>query len=189
MKSALHNAITCIVLAIAAPVVVSSASLAEGATQIAVCVEISPGEHPGIESRKRRHTVIDCDPNTANARAFQGARGAASRALQTHCRAHVLGVAAARDICTAANLRVPTGATSVSRPAVPAVGAAPIDESIGIGTSQSGIRVCTVLRNLPGESQTTTQAADVAHGFCVFNNNRMTRVTGRARARCGVQCI
>jgi hypothetical protein len=189
MNSALHKAITCIATIMAAAVVGSSVSLAEGATQIAVCVEISAAAHPTFESRKRRHTEVDCDPQAARLRAFRGARAAASKALQSHCRAHVLGVQAARDICLAANLAVPTAATSVSRPAVPAFGTAPIDESFGIGTSKTGIRVCTVLRNLPGESQTTTQAAGAAHGFCIFNGNKTTRVTARARARCGVQCI
>src|SRR6185436_8026762 len=139
MKSALRNTILLIATA-AACVAGSSASQAQ-LTQIVACVEINPGEHPGIESRRRRHTVTDCDMNTANTLAFQGARAAASQALRNHCRASVLGVAAAAEICAAANLTVPTAGTSVSRPAVPAPGGGPIQQSIGIGTSKTGIRV------------------------------------------------
>jgi hypothetical protein len=163
---------------------------ASAQSQITTCVEISAAESPGLAggSRRQAYTASDCDPSIASARAFEGARASASRALAATCRASVLGVQPARDICVARGLNPPTGSsTSVSLPPIPA--GAPIDQAIGVGRSRTGIFVCTVIRNLPAETTTTTRPAGVQNGFCIFNSNRVTRVTARARARCGVQCL
>jgi len=182
--------ILCIGTALAFAVIASSATRAQGLGQITTCVEISVNDSPvvGNISRKRKHTEVDCDPQSARGRAFSGARANASNALKDICRARILGVQAVRDICAAHGLRAATGTTSLRNPAVPA-GAVPIDEEIGIGLSNSGISICTVIRNLPAETVTSTQPAGVENGFCIFNNNRATKVTARARARCGVQCL
>jgi hypothetical protein len=167
----------------------SSEGRTQQLSQITACVELSPADSPSLGgiSRKRRHTETDCDPLETRRQAFLGAQANASAAIRNECR-RIIGVAAVRDICRAHRLSAPSGTTSLGRPPVSA-GPVPIDGQANLGRSPTGIPICAVMRNLPAETVTSTSPAGIENGFCIFDGNRVTTVTARARARCGVQCF
>lgn len=151
---------------------------------IPTCVEVA---HADIgASARRKSTRADCDPETARNHASLQARFNASNDLAATCIARTARTIAART-CAAAGLRVATGGGVANDP-IPRAGTTRPDAAISIGRN-SVAQLCTVLRDLPNETTSSTSPASAANGFCIFNNGRVTTVVARARATCGVGCL
>jgi PBS lyase HEAT-like repeat-containing protein len=149
--------------------------------QITSCVEVAPAVVS--ESRRRSSTRSDCDPQTARNKARDRARVNARDALGSVCR-DAITEAEAVEVCSAASGAIPTSSgTSLSAEPFPVPGGSEVSAQLPI--AQSDPKLCVVLRDLPGETQTGTRG----NALCVLNNFRETVVTFRARARCGVQCF
>jgi len=153
---------------------------------IPICVELTFANVS--TSARQRSTSSDCDPATAQTRAVVGARANASAVLAPTCIARTTG-AMALAACARIN-SAPTTFFGVSETnPVGRAGSTRPNAAIGIGQpGAGGLRLCTVLRDLPNEATTSTAPATVDNGFCIFNNGRVTRFTARARARCAVAC-
>ena len=152
---------------------------------IPTCVEVTRTDVP--VSARRRGTGSDCDPATAKSRAIVLARTNASNALALTCRARTTRAMAQRACATIG--KTPTSSFDVDTfNPVGTAGSTRPDAAIGIGQTASGLHLCTVLRDLPNEASISTTPATINNGFCIFNNNRVTNFTARARARCAVTC-
>lgn len=164
----------------------SSAQSGEPSPQITACVEPTTAVANNV-SRKLVSTRTDCDPSVALYKAREQSRVNARDAIAPICRDRVT-LAEAEATCRSRGLSLPsTATTSLSRPPLAAEGRPAANASYPI-QSQSP-KLCAVLRNVPNETETTTQPAGVENGFCLFNDNKTTTKTIRTRATCGIQCF
>ena len=159
----------------------SNSAVPQELSQITACVE------PTLEvannvSRKRASTRTDCDPATARARSRQQAGVHARDAIAPICVDRVTATEA-EATCTSHGLSVPTTTTSLGRAPIAADGRPAANASLPI--QGNAPKLCAILRNVPNETQTTTQE----NLFCFFNEFKSTTVTSRVRATCGVQCF
>ena len=153
---------------------------------IPTCVEVTGADIP--VSARRRGDASDCDPLQARNLATLRARANASAALTPTCLARASRAMAVRA-CATIGLRPATSHDVNETGPVGTAGSTTPNAAIGIGPSGAGgLRLCTVVRDLPNEAATSTSPAGADHGFCIFNNGRVTNFTARARARCGVTC-
>jgi hypothetical protein len=155
------------------------------ADQITVCVEPESGVANNV-SRKRRSTRTDCDPAVAASRARRQSGVNARDVIAPICRERV-SAAEAEATCARRGLALPSAATALGRPPIAAEGRPAADASLPV--QSPGAKLCAVLRDVPGETETTTQPAGIENGFCLFNGNRTTTKVLRSRATCGVQCF
>ena len=165
----------------AATILVSGLSLSSTparAQALAICVE-APAAATNITA-KRRATRTECSPGAARTNAILGARANAARALSGACINRMS--AEERQATCAARGLVPAPAQNsgmgLETRSVP--GGAGINAAIRI----SG-RLCVVLRDVPGEFQSTTQP----DAICILDNFRRTIFIARSRAHCAVQCL
>jgi hypothetical protein len=176
---------------IGAAIVIAGSSLfvsKEARSQVgppAFCVEVVPADIAA--SRRRAGSNSDCNSSAALARAIVIAQFNASQALRPICFDHITLAMADRTCGRAGLIRltvIPSGETPI-----PAPGTSPPTRSEPTGAKNQGaVQICALLRNLPGETVTSTSPAGPQNGFCIFDNGRVTSVTARARATCGVQC-
>jgi hypothetical protein len=161
------------------------ATVAQGQplNQITSCVEVPSALVAA--SRRRASSRSDCDPQTAFDKAQQQSQANSRNALASVCR-NEISAAEAEEVCSAASGSIPTTGTSLSADPFSRAGGPQVDSQLPI--AQSDPKLCVVLRDLPDETQTSTQPAGIGNGFCLFNNGRVTTKTVRSRARCGVQC-
>ncbi|MET4484340.1 hypothetical protein ABIB66_008912 [Bradyrhizobium sp. F1.13.3] len=153
---------------------------------IPTCVEVTGADIP--VSARRRGDASDCDPSQARNLATLRARANASAALAPTCLSRASRAMAARA-CGNIGLRPATSHDVNQTGPVGTTGSTTPNAAIGIGQSGvGGLRLCAVVRDLPNEAATSTSPAGADHGFCIFNNGRVTNFTARARARCGVTC-
>lgn len=157
---------------------VVSLSTPASAQALTICVE-APASATNITA-KRRATRTECSPGAARTNAILGARANAASALRAACidrisAAERQATCEARGLVPAPALNSGMGLETRSVP-----GGAPINGSIRI----SG-RLCVVLRDVPGEFQSTTQP----DAICVLDNFRRTIFVARSRAHCAVQCL
>lgn len=170
------------VLAVNAPMLESA--IAQPLNQITACVEPTVQVANNV-SRKRASTQSDCNPAVAEARSREQAGVNARNAIAPLCVDRVTQAEAAAT-CQSWGLTVPTTAgTSLGRAPIAADGRPPADASLPINTAPNGPKLCAVLRNVPNETETSSQD-DL---LCFFNGFRKTTVTSRVRATCGVQCF
>jgi hypothetical protein len=137
------------------------------------CVEV-PTEVIN-RSEKRASERKDCDPQIAFTRANNQSQINAKDAIAPFCRQ--ITRQQAIQICQAAGDR---------RGTIPRSGGGRIDAVLPILPSNP--KVSAILRNVPSETETSTEPADANHGWCVLNNGRVTVKKVRTRATCGVDC-
>jgi hypothetical protein len=135
-------------------------------------------------SRLRRGTASACDPSEASRKATSLARANARDALAPFCRgltqqqvAHVCGLLHG----------TPATGTHTGRGIQLDGGGQPISTVLPIDNSNP--RVCVILSDVTSLTASTTAPAGLDHGFCVFNNFKVTTTTVHSRARCAVECL
>lgn len=163
----------------------AAAQSGEPLSQITACVEPTSDVANNV-SRKRRSTRTDCDPSVALSKARVQSGVNARDTIASICRDRVT-VAEAEATCSSRGLSVPSTTTSLGRPPIAADGRPAANASLPIQSQTS--KLCAILRNVPNETETTTQPAGIENGFCLFDNNRTTTMVVRTRATCGVQCF
>ena len=174
------------VLVIALAPEYASAQAGDPLSQITSCVEPTTAVANNV-TRKRTSTRTDCDPSVALQKARVQSGVSAREAIASICRDRVT-LAEAEATCQTRGLSLPTTATtSLGRPPLAAVGRPAANASLPIQSRSP--KLCAVLRNVPNETETTTQSAGIENGFCVFNDNKTTTKTVRTRATCGVECF
>lgn len=151
------------------------------ADQITTCVEPAANVANNI-SRKQRSTRSDCDPDKALQRARDQARINARNVISPLCIDRITPQEA-EATCRSHGLSLPTSATQLGRPPIPAAGRPRIDASLPI--QSSGPKLCTVLRDVNNETETNTES----DAICFLNNFRRTIVRARSRAFCAVECF
>jgi hypothetical protein len=161
-------------------------SAQEPLSQITACVEPT-AEVANNFSAKRRSTRTDCDASVAFQRARAQSGINARDAIVSTCRDRV-SRAEAEATCRSRGLSLPTSpTTSLGRSPLVAQGRPAANASLPI-LSQSP-KLCAILRNVPNETETSTQPAGIENGFCLFNGNKTTTKVVRTRAVCAVQCF
>ena len=149
-----------------------------------VCAEV-PASAVGTTAR-RKAVRTDCSPKQAESLAVLAARANAANDLGGTCRVQITRAEA--EAACAAHGRVlatnqPHGAMSMTE-GLALQGASRIDSAIAVGSTRAA-RMCVALRDLPQESESTTQPDAV----CLFDGFKRTIFTARARGQCGVQCL
>lgn len=154
--------------------------------QVTRCVEVAPEVTNNFTAR-RASSRTDCDPAVAFSNAQSQSRVNARDAIAATCRQRITQQEA-EEICRNRGLSLPTtpGTDMKGRP-LAAEGRPQPNFSLPIANNSP--KLCAILRNIPNQTETTTQPAGVENGFCVFNNNETTTKTVRSRAFCGVQCF
>ncbi len=154
--------------------------------QITRCVEVAPEVTDDFTAR-RASSRTDCNPSVAFSKAQHQSRVNARDAIAPICRERVTQQEA-EEICRSRGLSFPTtpGTSMQGRP-LAAEGRPQANASLPVLNESP--KLCAILRNIPNQTQTTTQPAGVENGFCVFNDNQTTTKTVRSRAFCGVQCL
>lgn len=154
--------------------------------QITRCVEVAP-EVTNNFTVRRSSSRTDCDPSAAFSSAQRQSRVNARDAISAACRQRITQQEA-EEICRSRGLSLPT-ATGTDMRGRPLAAEGRPQPNFSLPISNDSPKLCAILRNIPNQTQTTTQPAGVENGFCVFNNNETTTKTVRSRAFCGVQCF
>lgn len=132
-------------------------------------------------SARRRATRTDCSFSAAQSNAMRAARVNASAALSATCIHDIHFEAQRAAICGEQGLARYAGPFRTMGSEVRAKdGGSHIDGSVQINSA-----LCTVLRDLPNESTSTTAPDNLCFPF--FGGEHTTYVA-RSRARCGVIC-
>lgn len=148
------------------------------AQPLTICVEAAASA-TNITA-KRRATRTECSRDAARRNAILGARANAAAALRADCIDRI-SATERQATCEARGLvpaPAPNRGMGIETRSVP--GGAEIDGSIPLNA-----RLCVVLRDVPGEFQSTTQP----DAICVLDGFRRTIFVARSRAHCAVQCL
>jgi hypothetical protein len=157
---------------------------AQTLSPLSTCAEV-PASAVGITAR-RKAVRTDCSAKQAESHAALAARANAANDLAPTCRAQITR-AEAEAACAVHGRTLATnqphgGMSTTEGLALP--GSASIDAAIAVGSTRAA-RVCVAIRDLPQESEATSQSDAV----CIFDGFKRTLFTARARGRCGVQCL
>lgn len=130
---------------------------------------------------KRKATRTDCSFSAAQSKAIRDARANASAALSAKCIHDIHFAAQRASICRAQGLGWYNGPYQAMGSEIRAIeGGSHID-----GALQLNAALCTVLRDLPDESSSTTGPDNLCFPFF---GGQHTTFTARSRAHCGVIC-
>lgn len=150
-----------------------------------ICVE-APSSVVGTTAM-RKSIRSECDPVAAKSEAREAAAHHVLDALGPTCNSRISN-ATARRLCAARSLtfigdqpiRVLGDTDSLA--STPAPGQPALSFSLAV---VPGATLCVALRDLPGQSSTST----TGDPGCFLNNFRKTTVLWRMRGHCGVICI
>lgn len=159
---------------------------------VSTCVE-APASVAN-SSRRRSGSSTDCDDDTRRDQAIRRARSNASDAMAPQCTA-LISAQERQQVCAARGLTPKPANQPASMTGLVAVPGSP-DGGIDDARPIAGTSVCTVARDLAGESTSETLPAQwgglgdcPVFRFPFWTSEQRVRFTARARARCGVQCL